>query len=218
MSMIVLGETATRTERAARRLEAGLVSLTSAIPILEQADSHAITSVQPKIDYTAAQWKSVLENTHGRLFLVGHALDKWCRDGIEPVFAETIDRLARSGKPVRLLTRPLGEVDMKRELGHDKRLRTTLRLVANVYVKLPESARRNLQVKALKKDVAMHYMLVANESVVITSPYPTTAQVSTPMLAVTVASESTFGAAIWDDAIGLFESYSETVALEPFAP
>ena len=203
---------------AARRLGEALTTIDLAFPLVTQATLHGVAAVKPKSSYSQDEWSGVLRDAHERLILVGHALDKWCEEDIRELFEDTLDSLARSGKTVQLLTLPAegantARISDQRGGSYSRRIRTTLEVVAGVYHRLPPECREALCVRALSEDVDMPYMLVANESMVITCAYPTTSRRSDSMLTTTADPSKPCGQAIREDFNQLWERYGVPVAL-----
>ena len=215
---IVLGPSRDDQAVAAERLDAAFTTLDAAFPLLAQATQHGFVAIKPKWHYSSDDWSAVLRKAQEELLLVGHALDKWCAEDIRPLFEDTLDRLARNGKTVRLVTLPTSgantdRITSQRGKDYSRRVQTTHDVVAAVHARLPPEARSVLCVRALSEDVDMPYMLVANEHVVITCAYPTTAQSSDGMLTTTAHPDKPFGRAMREDARQLIERHSEIVRL-----
>jgi hypothetical protein len=196
-------------------LDSAVGTLDAAIPLMAQATQHGFVAVKPKSHYSSDDWSAVLRDANEKLLLVGHALDKWCAEDIRPLFEETLERLALAGKTVQLLTLPIAGANTTRitdQRGKDysRRVQTTHDVVAAVYHRLPSEFRSALSVRALSSDVDMPY-IVANEHVVITCAYPTTAQSSDSMLTTTAHPDKPFGRAVREDLRQLIDRHTDAV-------
>ncbi len=198
-----------RLEEAAERLERGAV-------LLEHAREHGALAVKPKSRYAPDEWIALLDARED-LYIVGHALHKWCRDDVRGPFVAAVERLVRAGKRVQLVILPLdGEVTRRigeqRGKDYHRRVEETLDTLAAVYRALPERKRALLDVRQLCEEAPMPYMLAGNEDVLVTAPYPIAADSDT-IFALTVDAKGPLGAAILDDLKRLVASYSEPVDL-----
>lgn len=191
-------------------------TLNAAIPLLAQATQHGFLAVKPKSHYSSDEWSAVLSNANEKLLLVGHALDKWCAEDMRQLFEDTLERLARNGKRLQLITLPLAGANTSRisaQRGKDyaRRVQLTHEVVTAVYHRLPSESRPALSVCTLSSDVDMPYMLVANEHVMITCAYPTTAQSSDCMLTTTAHPDKPFGRAMREDLRQLIARHTDAV-------
>lgn len=217
VNVLVVGDTTGRVTGAATSLEVGIASLRTATDLLEQTQANGIRAVKPKGDYALSEWRALLTGAQQRFFVVGHALDKWCKQELRGTFAETLHRLACEGKDVWLVTLPLdgsAHQDPHRGVSYERRLETTMLLLAEIHAGLPADRRRHLHVRTLRQGVPMPYTVAGNERVLITSPYPGTEQQSSTMLALTIDSNAEAGRRIYDDVAGLFRHLTDRVDLD----
>ena len=203
-------------ERLAQRLDGQLTRLGRVIPVVADAEAHGVHTVKPKGMYKREEWEAILQGARDRLLLVGHALDKWCTEDLEPLFAATLARLAREGKQIRLLTLSRDTQEEHRGRDHRERVETTLRVLAKVDAQLTPRQRTRLEVRALDAELTMPYMVVENGAVLVTSSYPATEHGSGRMLAVTIDTLTPFGVSLRNDVKQLFERHARPVDLEPY--
>lgn len=213
VNVFVLGDTSLDADR----LEQVVGDLTRGAALLEQGAAHGVVAVKPKSAYTRDEWVALLTGAHKELVIVGHALHKWCRDDVKPPFVEAIQRLAGSGHRVLLVVLPLDgnvteQLGQRRGKDYRRRVKETLETLAEIHSQLPEPSRRLLEVRMLRDDTPMPYMLAGNDQVLVTAPYPIAADSDT-MPAVTVDATSPLGAALRDDLRRLVGTYSERVEL-----
>jgi hypothetical protein len=187
--------------------------LAAQAPLLQQGDKHGVSAIKPKGHYDANEWIALLTDAREELFIVGHALDKWCdQDHVREHFAEAIVRLASAGKRVQLVALPPdGEVTEKlgeqRDKVYTNRINHTMDALAKIRQDIPQPQRRNLHVLHLHENMTMPYMIAGNEHTLITAPYPTGTQESNKMPAITVASREVLGAALRSDMQWLIEHH-----------
>lgn len=164
--------------------------LAQGLSLVQEADRHQIDAVKPKVSYERAEWLSLLNGAERSLTMVGHALDKWCEDGLQDNFCEAIRRVVSNGGEVRLLmlAENADRVAELRNKGYTRRIRRTLKVLARLDEQLSGPGR--LRVYHLGDNLDMPYMMVANDHAMITAPYPATAQSSNGMPAVRLACES----------------------------
>lgn len=209
---------AKRIEGSAKRVDTSVAGLEGRLPVLSQALRHGIRELKPKGEYTAEEWLALLKNASERLVLVGHALDKWCEEDFLPEFEAAIIRLTMDGKPVDLLTLPENGTNThllshQRGDNYGRRVRACQQRVAAAYRALDPTARQHLNVRTLQGNVAMPYMLVGNQDVVITCAYPTTSPGSAAMLTVKVDAAGDYGRALRTDVRKLMDNFSDLVDL-----
>jgi hypothetical protein len=219
VNVLVVGDTAGRVTTAVTTLDAGIDQLRTASEILAQTQANGIRAVKPKGEYELPEWRALLTGAHQRFFVVGHALDKWCKQELRATFAETLDRLARDGGDIFLVTLPLdgsAHQDPHRGVDYERRIETTMRLLAEIHARLPADRRRHLNVRTLRQGVPMPYTVAGNERVLITSSYPGTEQQSGTMLALTIDANADAGRRIYNDIMGLFHDLTDPVDLERF--
>lgn len=205
-------------ERVARRLDGSLAALRDAVPLVAHAQEHRIHVAKPKGLYDRREWEAVLTTAHDRLLIIGHALDKWCMEDLEPLFVATMTRLARNGRSVRLLILSEEGLAHRRGRGSLWRRDKTLATLAKAMAGLAPSEREHLDVRELDPGIAMNYMAVENGKIIIAAPYPATVHQSVPMLAVTVDTTSAFAVALRDDAEQLFECHGIKIDLSAHRP
>jgi hypothetical protein len=179
--------------------------LTHELSLVREAERHQIEVVKPKGEYDREEWLAILKEAECLLTMVGHALDKWCEEGIEEVFCETIRRVVARGGQVRLvmLAESASRVSTLRDKGYAKRIQRTLRVLAKLNGELDGPGR--LSVYHLGDKLDMPYMAVANDSVMVTAPYPATAQSSNGMPAVRLACNSSIAQRLQADIDELLE-------------
>lgn len=198
---------------AVRSLDRTVELLAGGSPILEHAREHGIRAAKPKIAYGQAEWISLLEEAQEELFIVGHALNKWCEGAVREPFVQHVTRLLRAGKPVSLvalphdgqITKQLGE---QRRKDYRDRIELTMETLAVVRDDVTDRQRANLIVHHLDEQVTMPYMVSGNERTLITAPYPAAEQESGRMLAITLDSNSEIGHAVRQDVQGLISKHS----------
>jgi hypothetical protein len=208
--------------RDAARVERAVTTLALSVPLLEHGVRHGIRALKPKRDYETEEWVAILASARKQLFIVGHALDSWCRADVRPQFTATLRRLVLDGRPVRLIALPpdgqttvrLGE---QRGQDYGRRIRQTMSVLAGLHATLPSERREHLDVRVLHEDVPMPYMVAGNEHTLVTSPYPIAARGSGTMLAMEVDTTTPFGVALLEDLGWLAERHSERVDLESWA-
>lgn len=216
VNYLVVGDTAGRVTRAADALDIGIEHLASATDLLAQTHATGVRAVKAKADYDATEWRALLTGAHERFFVVGHALDKWCRQDIRDSFILTLRRLACERKDVWLVTLPLdgrSHEDPRRGVSYAHRITITLQVLAQIYTDLPADRRQYLQVRTLRENVPMPYMVAGNDRVMITSAYPSTEQQSGSMLALTIDAQAEAGRRIFDDVTGIVHGLTDPVDL-----
>jgi hypothetical protein len=219
VNVLVVGDSTGRVTDAATSLEANIARLGIATDLLAQTQANGIRAVKPKGDYALPEWRALLTGAQQRFFVVGHALDKWCKEGIRETFAQTLHRLAYDRRDVWLVTLPIdghAHQDPHRGVDYERRIETTMRLLAQIHAGLPADRRRHLNVRTLKHGVPMPYTVAGNERVLIASSYPGTEQQSSTMLALTIDANAEAGRRIYNDVTGLFRDLTDPVDLERF--
>lgn len=217
VNYLLVGDTGVDVER----FEETVANLERGAPLLEHARRHGVLAVKPKSAYPPPEWIALLE-ARKELFIVGHALHKWCRDHVKPSFVEAISRLVLNDGQVQLVVLPLdGEVTARLTAQRGKEYRRyiaeTLETLAQISLDLPPEDRHRLDVRWLHEHAPMPYMLAGNEHMLITAPYPIAGD-SDAMLAVTIAASSPAGSAMRDDLRRLVATYSKAVDLHDFLP
>jgi hypothetical protein len=195
------------------RANQAFAMLASSVPLLKAVDEHGVRAAKPKSAFELDEWRILLNDAHEELYIVGHALDKWCRDEIRASFVETIQRLVSNEKRVRLVALPpTGKVTKQlsdqRHRKYEHRIRQTLRVLASVHQGLEDEHRKYLDVRSLRDGVPMPYMVSGNENFLIVSAYPAAAQESGDMLAVSVGANWPLGRAIRADLSALAERHA----------
>ncbi len=198
---------------AVASLDRTVTLLAGGAPLLEHAREHGIRAVKPKGAYRREEWIGLLEGAQEELFIVGHALDKWCVPGVRDAFTENIIRLLDAGKTVQLVALPLkGEVTKQlaaqRSKDYTNRIELTLETLCAIREKISERERANLAVRCLAPNVTMPYMVAGNERTLITAPYPAADQDSGRILAVTIDKDTPIGNALRQDVTWLISKYS----------
>lgn len=221
LTYYVIEDPVFRIDRSADAVEASVAELERRLPLVSQAVRYGLNDVKPKSEYAPEEWLTLLQGARERLILVGHTLDKWCQEDFLPEFEHAIRRLAGAGKPVELLTLPEDGTNthlLEKQRGdkYGERVRRCYQRVAVVHRSLDPAVRRNLRVHALHSNVAMPYMLVGNDAVVITCAYPTTSPGSGQMLTMTVDAGGDYGRALRSDARKLIDDYSDLVDLSKY--
>jgi hypothetical protein len=189
----------------ASRLSEAVHALEQAVPILAQMSNHRVLAVQSKGRFSDADWIDLLEQADRELFIVGHALNKWCRDDMRDTFERTIERLTRNSGTVQLIMLPAtGRVTTMlsghRGKDYSRRIDETLDVLAAVSAALPAECRDKLDVRVLLDDgFPMPYMLAGNDTFLITAAYPLAADDSDAMLAVKVEARTPFAWALRND-------------------
>ena len=205
------------------RLEDAVIALRRATPVLEQAAEHSVLALKAKGRYTDADWTALLEDAQRELFIVGHALNKWCRDDMRALFVTTIQRLLAHDGQVQLIMLPLdgtvtARLSDQRGKDYRRRIAETLDVLAPLHAQLSEHHRARLDVRMLLDTAPpMPYMLAGNDRVLITASYPLSAEDSDEMLAVTVEAGTPFASALRKDLRGLARNYSREVDLQVHA-
>ena len=215
VNLYVIGESPADAVRARERLDDSLTRLEQAVPVLAQCHAHDLLEVRPKVDYRAEEWLAMLDESQEELILVGHALDKWCRDAFRPRLEATIVRLAVAGKPIELLLLPerghnVDQISMQRGNNYSQRVRATLTAINAIHARIPSAQQHHLDVRTLNPDVGMPYMLVANEHRVVTCAYPTT-ESSSRMLTMTLRPDSAAAEVLREDRRKLSASHAQRV-------
>lgn len=215
---VLIGDPAQATRENLGRLETAVGQL-EAVPLWEQLQQHGVRRVKPKGEYSEVEWLQVLREARESLVLVGHALDKWCRSAeIKQEFCATIDRLLRDHKQVRLLmlSEQAKRLKDQRHKDYGHRIRLTLEVVARLSAELPSDARAHLSVCSLDDDLEMPYMVVANEHLLITAPYPAAIESSDRMPTLTLAGKNMIANGMRTDLNTLFSERASPVALESY--
>jgi hypothetical protein len=215
VSVYVVGESPADAVRAKVRLDNSLTGLEQAVPLLAQCIEHDLREVRPKLQYTADDWLAVLEESHEELVLVGHALDKWCREAFLPKLEMTIKRLTAAQRRVELLLLPevgdnTDQISRQHGTNYSRRVSNTLTALRGIHSRLSTAERPHLDVRTLKPDVALPYMIVANEHRLITCAYPTT-ESSSHMLTMTLTPASAAAEVLREDQRKLFALHAEQV-------
>jgi hypothetical protein len=216
-SVYVVGESPGDAAIAKDRLDRSLLDLEAAVPLVAQCRSNHIAEIRPKHHYSAEEWLAVLDETTEHLLLVGHALDKWCRDAFRLRLDAAIKRLTASEKPVELLLLPrnganVDQISRQRGTDYSRRVDLTLSALRDIHAQLSSAERMHLDVRTLHPDVAMPYMLVANERRLVTCAYPTT-ESSSRMLTMTLSPASAAAEVLLEDRRKLAAKHAEPVDL-----
>jgi hypothetical protein len=215
VNVFVLGEGPADTAR----VQDAIVALGRAAPLLEQASEHGVLAVMAKGNHAAADWLALVDGAETELFIVGHALNKWCRDDIRAAFVRAVERVVSSNGTVQLVMLPLDgpvtrQLTSQRGKDYRRRIAETLGVLASINAALPKRSRARLDVRMLHDASSpMPYMLAGNDKLLITAPYPLAAEDSDAMLAVTVASDSAFAAVLRKDLRSFVDTYSDPVDL-----
>jgi hypothetical protein len=207
-SILILGVnflTAGDSDRAsAHAVEDAVGLLTRQAPLLDDGHTHKVQAVRPKGEYERDEWIALLRDAQEELYIVGHAVDSWCDTGVQRDFVAAIDRLARDGGTIRLVTLPEGGtvtrfLAVQRGKQYDERIRRTLDVLGAIHSNLPAKHRGNLHVSHLREDTTMPYTVAGNEHTLIIATYPIAGQDSDRMPAIKLAARSPLGAAVRDD-------------------
>lgn len=214
-NVYVIGTSPADAAQARQRLDDSLSELEQAVPLLAQCHASDLLEIRPKVEYTADEWLNMLDESQEELMLIGHALDKWCRGAFLPRLEATIVRLAAARKPIELLLLPergdnVDQISMQRGTNYPSRVRDTLAAIRAIHSNIPTTQQQHLDVRTLNPDVAMSYMLVANEHRVVTCAYPTT-ESSSRMLTMTLRPESAAAEVLREDRRKLFASFAQRV-------
>lgn len=215
VSVYVIGESPADAARARQRLDHSLNGLEQAVPLLGQCHAHNLIEIRPKAHYSSDEWLAVLDESEEHLILVGHALDKWCRGAFLPKLEATIKRLASAQRPIELLLLPesgdnVDQISKQRGTNYSKRVGDTLTALRAIHGRLLPAEQPHLDVRTLQPDVAMPYMLVANEHRLVTCAYPTT-ESSSQMLTMTLSPASDAAEVLREDRRKLSNRHAERV-------
>lgn len=218
MNAIVLGDPAEQALKAMGALQGGLRRLDNANSLLRSSAAYGIHDVRPKVHFSPADWGKVLAEANEELTIVGHALDKWCADGMRSELIETIKRVVSSGGRVRLLSLSPSNarVPGQRKKEYERRIKRSLATFAQIEAMLSEDHNGSFEVHHLNDDADMHYLAVVTDKVVITAPYPAAEQRSDSVPTVKVDASSGIADLIRGDLDQMFLHHAQPVTLASY--
>ncbi|WCD93082.1 hypothetical protein [Microbacterium sp. nov. GSS16] len=195
---LILGFFATRqvVDQAAEKL----LQLESAA---DARSRYGATLVDEKYGRKPEYWRRVTTQASKRLYLIGHALDTWVQPEFRESFIEAIDRVARSGGSVCVITLdPSGSAQDRiadtRGIDYSARIRETLLAIAEDYARVPKGLQGNIEVRRLPESEQPLYMAVINDVSLEYSTYLMRMSTKTTMHA-PFAISSPFGSTILAD-------------------
>jgi hypothetical protein len=118
----------------------------------------------------------VLQTAKTEFYVAGHSLGKWCSASNSPEFMSHVRRILDSdGRVILVMLDPLSpqirRLQLATSVDYTRRIDTSLGVLADLTAGLTATARSRLTIAVLEDHMTLPYMVVGNESRLITATY-----------------------------------------------